>query len=121
MLVIGVLEVATFSGAQGGAVDVDDQAIRRGQGEDAVLHRAGQVEDQPRVVRRTPQAHALDLSDGQSVNGHRCQQQPNDSDQCAYAHTYPTYCLIPCHGTPGLAASPAAKGSASARPLAGLW
>lgn len=78
---------------QGRAIDVDNQAVRRAQGEDAVLHGARQVEDQPRVVWRAPQAHALDLSDGQSVNGHRCQQQTNDGDQCAYAHTYPTYCL----------------------------
>ncbi len=75
------------------AIDVDDQTIGCAQGEDTVLHGARQVENQPRVVRCAPQAHALDLSDGQSVNGHRCQQQPNDGDQCAYAHTYPTYCL----------------------------
>jgi hypothetical protein len=41
-------------GGQLGAVDVDNDAIGRGQREHAVLHRAGQVEDQACVVRGTP-------------------------------------------------------------------
>ena len=47
--------------AEGGAIDVDHQPVRGCQGENAVLHRAAEVKDQSRVVRRPPQAHAVDL------------------------------------------------------------
>ncbi|MNI37580.1 hypothetical protein D3C73_916740 [compost metagenome] len=73
--------------AKAGAVDVDDQSIRGGQGEHAVLHRPAEVEHQARVVRRPPQTNTVDLRVGHSVDGHRQKQHPNGSYHRAKAHT----------------------------------
>ena len=88
MAVIGVFErVDVQRRTQGRAIDVDDQPIRGGQGKDAVLDRAGQVEHQSCVVRRPPQANAVDLCLGHSVDGHRQKQHSYGSYHRAKAHT----------------------------------
>ncbi|MNQ78203.1 hypothetical protein D3C85_931060 [compost metagenome] len=73
--------------AQCCAIDVDHQAIRGRQGEDAVLNRARQVEHQARVVRRPPQANAVHLCRSHGVDGQCRKQHSYDSNQRAKAHT----------------------------------
>ncbi|SVJ58319.1 Uncharacterised protein [Klebsiella pneumoniae] len=80
----GVAELETVElGRQLGAADVDDDTVGRGQGEQAVLHRTGEIEDQTGVVRSAPDPHALDLRGGQNLadlagqqNHHPSQQRP---------------------------------------------
>lgn len=85
-------------GGQLGATDVDDDAIRRRKGEDAVLHRPGQVEDQARVVGSTPEAHAAHIRGSQGLGSQSRQQNTHSGNQRAYAHTQPhrflLYCLL---------------------------
>ena len=76
-------------GSQLGAIDVDDDAVGCGQGEHAVLHRTGKIEDQAGVIRRAPQAHAADFRGGQHVDGQRRQHDSDTAEQRTHAHSLP--------------------------------
>ncbi|MNM80625.1 hypothetical protein D3C81_925970 [compost metagenome] len=77
---VGQLQLVQH-GSQLGAIDVDDDAIGRAQGEQAVLHRTGQIEHQAGVVRCAPDAHALDLRGGKNLAGTECQQNDETGQQ----------------------------------------
>ena len=87
--------------SQLGATDVDNDAIRCGKGEHAVLYRARQIEDQTGIVRGTPQTHAPYIGGSQGLGSQGRQQHPHSCNQRAYAHNQPhRFLFIPCCSGP---------------------